>query len=89
MPICVPISDMKDTAKFTELVLESPEPIIVTKNGYDAFVVQRSDTYSANSLLSPKEKLMERILEAEDDIKNGRIHDGDEFERELRREYGL
>lgn len=89
MPICVPISDMKDTAKFTELVLESPEPIIVTKNGYDAFVVQRSDTYTTNSLLSPEEKLMEMILEAEDDIKNGRVYDGDEFESELRSKYGL
>lgn len=89
MPICVPISDMKDTAKFTELVLESPEPVIVTKNGYDAFVVQRSDTYTTNSLLSPEEKLMEMILEAEDDIKNGRVYDGEEFERELRSKYGL
>lgn len=89
MPICVPISDMKDTAKFTELVLESPEPVIVTKNGYDAFVVQRSDTYTTNSLLSPEEKLMEMILEAEDDIKNGRVYDGDEFESELRSKYGL
>lgn len=75
MPICVPISDMKDTAKFTELVLESPEPIIVTKNGYDALIVQRSDTYSQGSLLSPKEKLMRMIEEAEDDIANGRVYD--------------
>lgn len=80
---------MKDTAKFTELVLESPEPIIVAKNGYDAFVVQRSDTYTTNSLLSPEEKLMEMILEAEDGIKNGRVYDGEEFESEIRSKYGL
>ena len=41
MPISVPIKDMKDTASFAHLVENSAEPVIVTKNGYDQFVVLR------------------------------------------------
>lgn len=89
MPICVPIKEMKNTAKFTELVLNSPEPVIVTKNGYDAFVVTRSDTYSPIDYEAAKEQLLSKVQEAQNDIKNGRVHDGDKFESELRAKYGL
>ena len=42
MPTAVPIRDLKNTAAFARLVDESPEPITVTKNGYDKFVAMRS-----------------------------------------------
>ena len=42
MPTCVPVKDMKDAGKFAKLVEESREPAIVARNGYDAFVVMRS-----------------------------------------------
>ena len=48
MPKCVPIKDIRDTAAFSELVEKSPEPITVTKNGYDQFVVIRSACWSPN-----------------------------------------
>ena len=35
MSVCVPIRDLKDTAKFSNLI-ESENEVIVTKNGYTA-----------------------------------------------------
>lgn len=45
MPVCVPIKDMRDTAKFSELVETTAGPVTVTKNGYSKFVVLRSEDY--------------------------------------------
>lgn len=45
MPVCVPIKDMRDTAKFSELVETTTGPVTVTKNGYSKFVVLRSEDY--------------------------------------------
>lgn len=47
MTTCVPIRDMKNTAAFTALVESSEEPITVTKNGYDTFVVMKASDYKA------------------------------------------
>ena len=45
MPTAVPVRDLKNTAAFARLVDESPEPITVTKNGYDKFVAMRRQDY--------------------------------------------
>ena len=47
MPVCVPVKDMKDTAAFARTVESAPGPVTVTRNGYDAFVVMRTDDYEA------------------------------------------
>ena len=47
MPVCVPIKDMKDTAAFVRRIDEAADPVTVTRNGYDAFVVMRTDDYEA------------------------------------------
>lgn len=65
MPVCVPIKDMRDTAKFSELVEREPGPITVTKNGYDQFVVMRSSDYDELLRMEAKNRIMERMLVAE------------------------
>ncbi len=45
MPTCVPIKDLESTAAFTRTVESAAEPITVTRNGYDAFVVMKTDEY--------------------------------------------
>jgi hypothetical protein len=45
MATCIPIKDLKDTAKFSKLVHSHAEPITITKNGYDDMVVMTSDYY--------------------------------------------
>ncbi len=39
MALCVPVREMKDTAKFLSVVEGSKEPVTVTRNGRDALVV--------------------------------------------------
>ena len=45
MPTCVPVKALRDTAAFVELVRAAPEPVTVTKNGYDEFMCVRSADY--------------------------------------------
>ena len=92
MPICVPIKEMKDTAKFARLVEEASGPVTVTKNGYDAFVVMRSADYDRlvnRDYEAAKQKLLERIAIAEQEKAEGKWVDYDTATRELRAKYGL
>ena len=92
MPVCVPIKDLKDTAKFAKLVEESSGPITVTKNGYDAFVVMRSADYdrlASSHEEEAKQKLLARIAIAERELAEGKFTDYDSATQKLRDKYGL
>lgn len=89
MPVCVPIKDMRDTASFARLVETSPEPITVTKNGYDQFVVIRSKDYNELHKLEAKNQIMERMLLAERERAAGSHIDAKESIASLREQYGL
>jgi len=89
MATCVPIRDMKDTAKFAELVERTPEPITVTKNGYDAFVVMRSKDFEAMHEAYAKEQLLAIIAQAETDLAAGNYADGKKFTTKVRAQYGI
>ena len=45
MPRIIPIRDLKDTAKISEMVHESDEPIFVTKNGYGEMAIMSMKAY--------------------------------------------
>lgn len=92
MPICVPIKDLKDTAKFARTVEEASGPITVTRNGYDAFVVMRSADYDAmlnGREEAAKKKLLDRIALAEREKAEGKYMDYDTATKKLRARYGL
>lgn len=89
VPTCVPIRDMKNTAAFTALVDEAPTPITVTRNGYDAFVVMRSEEYEAMQLELARARLLSRVSQAEAEYVAGDYVDGKEFTSRMRSEYGL
>lgn len=89
MPVCVPIRDMKDTARFSELVERAEGPVTVTKNGYEAFVVMRPEEYDALCDAAASAHLMERIAAAENDYASGRVTKGSEWIDELAASYGL
>lgn len=92
MPVCVPIKDLKDTAKFARTVEEAAGPVTVTKNGYDAFVVMRSADYDAmvnGREEAAKQKLLARIAIAEREKAEGKYTDYDVATKKLREKYGL
>ena len=45
MPQIIPIRDLKDTAKISQMCSESKEPIYITKNGYGDMVIMSMRTY--------------------------------------------
>lgn len=89
MSKCVPIRDMKNTAAFSRLVEEAAEPIVVTKNGYDHFVVIKSSDYETMQEELAKARLLKRIALAEEDYAEGRYVEGSEFTSNVREKYGL
>lgn len=86
MPICVPVRDMRDTAAFLRLVEESPQPITVTKNGYDACVVMRSSDYDS---LREQVELYTILTEAEEDFAAGRCLDAFDAVAKIRERHDL
>ena len=47
MPRIIPIRDLRDTNKITEMCSDSPEPIFVTKNGISDLVILSSEKYDS------------------------------------------
>ncbi len=89
MAICVPVRDMKDTAAFARLVRESSEPVTVTKNGYNEFVVMRSEDYDLMREELAKAKLIRVLADADRAYEKGEYVDGPSFVASARERYGL
>ena len=47
MPQIIPIKDLKETAKISELCHKVDEPIYITKNGYGDMVLMSVEVYEA------------------------------------------
>lgn len=72
MPACVPIKELRDTATFLKLVeSESPKPVIVTKNGYDEFVVLSSAEYDRLCTRAEMAAHYEALLTSEVQVQKG------------------
>ena len=89
MPTCVPIKDLRDTVAFAELVETSAAPITVTKNGYDRFVVMRTEQYDELMEMQARNRLLERILVAERERDAHDYRDAQEHLAEMRARHGL
>ena len=89
MPICVPIKDLRDTAAFDEKVMTSPEPITVTKNGYDRFTCVKSSDFRRWESADARAALLERIMVSERERAAGLSIDAFESAASLREKYGL
>lgn len=72
MPLIIPIRDLKDTAKVSELCKQSSEPIYITKNGYGDMVLMSMKVYEEKMLLL---EAYQKIAEAEAEIQAGRTMD--------------
>lgn len=88
MTVCVPVRDLKDTAKFASLV-ERERDVAVTKNGYSAFHCLSEDEYRLMQDEVAKAKLLSRILRAEQEIENHDYTNYTEFVASIRDQYGL
>ena len=84
MPQIIPIKDLRDTNKVSELCNSVNEPIFVTKNGYGDMVVMSMAAYEEKlAKLDMFSKIMEGKAQADD----GELTDGATAIKKLRGKY--
>jgi prevent-host-death family protein len=86
MPKIIPIKELKDTAKVSNMVRESASPVYVTKNGYDDMVIMTMEEYDR---LIYERDLYAGLLEGTADIAQGKTVDAFESLEKIRQKYGL
>lgn len=86
---CIAMKDLKNTAVFTKTVQSAPGPVVVTKNGIEAFVSMSMDCYESLVEEAARAKLYLNIERAESDVRSGRLHEGHDLVKQLRDSYGL
>lgn len=86
---CVPIKDLKNTSEFSDTVRSASGPVVVTKNGREAFVAMSPSCYESLCAEAARAGLYQAIDVAEQDIAQGRVSDAREVSASLRAAYGL
>ena len=82
----IPIKDLRDTNKISDLCKESNEPIFITKNGYGDMVVMSIKTYEEKL---ERIEMYESILNGLTNVEEGKIKDGPCVLKELKAKYDL
>lgn len=86
MPQIIPIRDLKDTAKISQMCSESKEPIYITKNGYGDMVIMSMRTYEERLGMAD---IYAKLAEAEEDIRAGRISNAASSLSDIRAKYNV
>lgn len=89
MPRCIPIKEIKNTTEFARIVEESPEPVIVTRNGREAFAAMSIELLDAMRMERARAELYRLLDEAEEASRAGRVVDARESIQRTRDRYGL
>lgn len=85
MPQIIPIRDLRDTTKISEMCNATDEPIFVTKNGYGDMVVMSMATYEQQlAAVDMYKKIMEGKAQAD----RGELKDGPAVMEKLGAKYG-
>ena len=86
MPQIIPIKDLKDTSKVSDLCHNTNAPIYITKNGYGDMVIMSMEVYEEIS----RQCSMYRDIElSEQQIKNGKTKDAKKALESVRKKAGL
>ncbi|MDM8270389.1 type II toxin-antitoxin system prevent-host-death family antitoxin [Thermophilibacter provencensis] len=89
MPRCIPIKEIKNTTEFARIVEESPEPVIVTRNGREAFAAMSIELLDAMRMERARAELYRLLDEAEEASRDGRVVDARDSIKRTRDRYGL
>lgn len=84
MPHIIPIRDLRDTTKLSELCNSTNEPIFVTKNGYGDLVVMSVATYEQQLA---KMDMYSKIMEGKAQADNGQLTEGSTVMAKMRKKY--
>lgn len=81
MPAILPIRDLKNTAKISELCRVTDAPIFITKNGYGDMVIMSMKRYEETLA---KLDVYAKLEVAEDHIAQGKLVDAETSIKKLR-----
>ena len=84
MPQIIPIRDLRDTTKISEMCNATNEPIFVTKNGYGDMVVMSMAAYEQRLAQT---ELYSKIMEGKAQADEGKLTDGPAAMARLRTKY--
>ena len=82
----IPIKELKDTTKISELCHASSEPIYITKNGYGDMVVMSMETYEATIR---RDQIYKELEISERQVAEGKTRPAKEALADLRVKYEL
>ncbi len=80
----IPIRDLRDTTKISEMCNATNEPIFVTKNGYGDMVVMSMAAYEQRLAQA---EMYNKIMEGKAQADSGNLLDGQEAMAQLRAKY--
>lgn len=86
MPQIVPIKELKNTNRISQMCHESQEPIYVTKNGYGDMVIMSMEAYERQMVLAEVEA---KLAAAEEQVAAGNVLDAKKAFAALREKYGV
>lgn len=86
MPQIIPIKDLKNTGKVSQMCKESDEPIYITKNGYGDMVIMSMEVYKEKMFMLD---VYDRLMAAEEEIKTGKTLDADYSVKSIREKYNV
>ena len=82
----IPMRDLKNTGEVERPGKEEQGPMFVTKNGYGRLVVMDIEYYESTIQKMEEARL---LIEALEDVEEGRVLDGKEALLKLREKYGI
>ena len=82
----IPMRDLKNTVEVERQCKEDQGPIFVTKHGYGRLVVMDIEYYESTIQKMEEARL---LIEALEDVEEGRMLDGKEALLKLREKYGI
>lgn len=86
MPQIVPIKELKNTNRISQMCHESHEPIYVTKNGYGDMVIMSMEAYERQMVLAEAEA---KLAAAEEQVAARNVLDAKKAFAALREKYGV
>lgn len=84
MPQIIPIRDLRNTTEISNLCHQTSDPVFVTKNGYGDLVIMSMEAYEQRLAVLD---VYAKLAEAESDLNQGKLMNGDDALKQLRQKY--
>jgi len=92
MPRILPMTELRNTKKVTQVCDEEQAPVFITSNGYNKLVVMSDEVFNKYDEIFNRyfvlADLYQKLAEAEEDIKAGRVRPAKDVFEELDKKYG-